>query len=101
MYYCEVNGMQCGFETKALRNRMTLICKASQNKRRVTIKYLKATGVVVTRLVAAYSYNFNSGLLYVTDTRHGNKKIRSYKVDKIKSAKLSNKKFKPEWEIKL
>lgn len=82
-----------------LSKRLDIIVEAARKHKRVRIKYKKQTGKIVFRNIAAYSYR--DGLLFVTDTQHGNKKIRGLRITNIISAKMLDDKFKPEWEIKL
>ncbi len=114
VYYCNMYQKEFGirrsygFDTMAIRDRVLKIRKAAnmntdivdnKNHHRVRIRYLKGGKKIVLRDVAFYS--FKDGLLYGTDTKHGNKKIRSYRCDRIKSAKVLDTKFKPEWRIEL
>ncbi len=118
VYYCNIyekaSGIRraCGFSTAAIRDRVLKIRDAAnmtvQDQKgygipgqhfRVRIKYLKGGKTIVVRNVAFYS--FKDGLLYGTDTKHGNKQIRSYRADRIKSVKVLDKKYKPEWRIEL
>lgn len=99
MYYTEIGREQVGFDTERLSRIMSKIVEAAREHFRVKIRYLKSTGSVIVRDCACYSYK--EGYLYVTDIQHGNKKIRCYDVGRIRAVKISTKKFKPEWEIKL
>ena len=100
MYYCELDGQMEGFKTARLRGMMLRIAKASRKKLRVQIRYLKkSTRRLVTRDCAAYSYE--NGYLYVTDTRSGNTKIRSYIVDRIKAVKVTKHHFRDEYLLEL
>lgn len=87
------------FSMTTTADRLSKIADAAKQHKRVRIKYKKGTGRTVYRNIAAYS--FRDGLLFVTDTQHGNKKIRSLKVTSIISAKKLPETFKPEWEITL
>ena len=81
MYYCEVYKNFEGFETAAIRNRVAKIVLAAKHKKRCRVRYVKTvrcTAHSVVRDVAAYSYT--NGMLFVSDTKHGTSKIRSYKV---------------------
>jgi len=118
LYYCDIHQKEhgvrrsYGFKTAAIRNRVLKIRNAAnmtiQDQEgygipgqhfRVRIRYLKGGKTVVVRNVAFYS--FKDGLLFGTDTKHGNKKIRSYRADRIKSVRVLDKKYKPEWRIGL
>ena len=99
MYYAKINGEQEGFASDRIRTRMRKIVKAARTNHRVEIIYKKKTGRVVRRQIAPYSYKL--GLLYATDTRHGNRLIRSYVPSSIKGAKVLKATFKPEWEVEL
>ena len=100
MYYVELDGIQEGFATKKLRDMIARIREASRKKLRVQIRYWKkTTKKLVTRDCACYSYD--KPYLYVTDTRSGNTKIRSYIVDNIRSVRILKKHFKPEYALEL
>ncbi len=118
MYYCDLYSKEYGirkmfgFESKLIRDRVLKIRDAAnmtiQDQEgygipgqhfRVRIRYLKGGKTIVVRNVAFYS--FKDGLLFGTDTRHGNKKIRSYRADRIKGVKVLKNKYKPEWRIEL
>ncbi len=100
MYYLKIDGKMEGFTTMRIRDLMFKIITAAKEHLRVRVLYLKkGNDRVVRRDIAAYS--FEDGYLNVTDTRHGNKKIRSYIAENIKSAVTLKSKFKPEWLIEL
>lgn len=99
MFYCAIQGKDIGFETKKTRDRMLKIAEAARKHKRCKVRYLKKNGKTVTRDIAAYS--LDGGLLFVTDTKHGNKLIRSYRVYNIRAVKVLKRTFKPEWEVKL
>ena len=98
-YPVEVNGEEIHFETKSLQCAVSKIVLASRKHLRVKIRYLKKDGTLVLRNCACYSVKDN--FIYVTDTRHGNKNIRSYDLGRIRGVKILSNKFKPEWDIKL
>ncbi len=83
--------------TKVIRLRA--ICKHARSRKRVRITYKKGNGRVVHRDVAFYSKR--GEFLCGTDTRHGNKKIRSYRLDRLLRVELLDTRFEPEWEIEL
>lgn len=82
------------------------IVTAGGSQQRVEIKYKKANGEVVTRVVRPYEVKkhrtTNKNMLYVTDNKHGAKQILSLHADQILSAKpLSDTSYKPVWPINL
>jgi len=82
------------------RDRVDKIVKAAKAHKRVRVKYKKKlTNKTVVRDIAAYS--FVDGYLYITDTVHGVEAIRCYIAERILSAKVLKKKFKPQWDIEL
>jgi hypothetical protein len=94
-----INGEEICFDDEKTTRIMEVVSSCAKQHRRVTILYTKTNKTVVKRDIAPYS--LEGDLLYATDQRDGNKQIKSYKIYSIKSAKKSNKKFKPQWEIKL
>ena len=100
MYYCKLDGKMEGFKTAKLRDMMLKIRDASRKKLRVQIRYLKKGNKrLVIRDCAAYSYE--DGYLFVTDTRSGNTKIRSYLVERIKAVRTTKHKFRDEYLLEL
>lgn len=76
---------------------------ACQHKR-VQIYYFKSDfpfkeRKLIKREVAFYSTR--DGLLFGTDTKDGNGRIKSFRIDRIRSVRILNKKFIPKWEIEL
>ncbi len=100
MYYMQIDGILEGFATIRTRDLVHKIVTAARKRLRVRVFYLKkGNGRVVKRTIAAYS--FEDGYLNVTDTIHGNKKIRTYDTANIKSAVTLKTRFKAEWKIEL
>lgn len=100
MYYLQIDGNLEGFKTIRTRDLIHKIVTAAKKHLRVRVLYLKkGNGRVVKRSIAAYS--FEDGYLNVTDTVHGNTKIRTYDTANIRSAVTLKSKFRPEYKIEL
>jgi len=94
-----INGEEICFDDEKTTRIMKIIVNCAKQRRRVTILYEKANKTVVKRDIAPYS--LEGDLLYASDEKDGNKHTKSFKVYSIRSAKKSNKKFRPQWEITL
>jgi predicted DNA-binding transcriptional regulator YafY len=75
------------------------IRKAGKSKHQVQIQYTSVSGRAISRTIRPYE--IKDGMLFATSNKHGANQICSFKVNRIKSAKPLEKKFKPRWEVKL
>lgn len=95
----KVNGERLSFPD-AIGARVRKIVTAGKVRKKCRILYLKkSTNNVVRRIICPYSYR--DGMVFATDERKGKKKIRSYRIDNIKSVTILTTKYKPIWEIEL
>jgi predicted DNA-binding transcriptional regulator YafY len=76
-----------------------IIRQAGKDKQQVKIQYTNRQGKSITRTIRPYE--IRGGYLYATDTVHGAGHIHSFKVSRIKSAEPVERKYKPNWPVKL
>ena len=93
---------------KRLGNKRALkkIIEAGGKQQRVAIKYKKANGEVVKRVIRPYELKEHrtskKAMLYATDNTHGVKQILSLHADNIiKASPISDSTFKAVWPINL
>jgi hypothetical protein len=94
------------FRKLANKRALKKVVDAGGSQKKVQVKYKKANGEVVTRVVRPYEIKKhrtkNTAMLYVTDNKHGAKQILSLHADKILQAKvLDDTSYKPVWPINL
>jgi len=73
------------------------LAKAAVTHQKVKIRYLKADGTSVTRIIAPYE--FKDGYVYATDAKDKHKKVKSFIGDNIRTVVFVNLKFIPKWPI--